>query len=321
MSTNHKLEAIHRLDTTSGKVLAVDIDPAANTIAAGARDGIVYLVDVESGTVTQRLKGHIDFVFCLAFHPTEETLISSGKDTSLRLWNINTGEFLADLAGIYSGTTSKTLRGQLFKPSRKGHTKTTLSLDWSDTGALTTGGQDHLVKLWKNNEAIRSFDWHAGPVTAVRFRPGTDEVFSASRDRSIRSWNPETGAMLDKYVGHNDEIECLAFTGPNHFVTGDLQGTVLLWEVGRDKPLRTLANHNAAARCAAPVPNQHMVFVAYESGHIALYDADPKSRKKNHCILTKEAHDFAVRSIAFAPKDNLLVSGCNEGFLATWRLT
>jgi WD40 repeat protein len=93
---------------TGGKVLKTLNHPAAVHCVALSPDGQhiasagsapegqahVIVWDFESGKEIVDLKGHTDIVHTVAFHPTENRLASCGKDTTIRVWDLEKKEEL-----------------------------------------------------------------------------------------------------------------------------------------------------------------------------------------------------------------------------------
>jgi len=258
------MERLHRIDTATGKVLAVAFRPDHNQVAAGTRDGMVTIYDCDSGEVVQRLKGHREFVYCMAWHPEGALLLSSGKDRTMRVWDVDNGELDRDLAGLVTGAKARTMYGSMGH-SGSGHTKTPLSVTFNEDGSLIgSGGQDQLVKLWEEGRVQRTFNWHGGPVTAVQFRPGTDELMSASRDGTIRTWNRHTGSMINKYVGHRDEIEDAIWLDRTRIASGDISGALALWSLGNEQPEATV-RERSAVRCLAASSDGDIFYAGLEN--------------------------------------------------------
>lgn len=292
------LRCIHDIQIPSSKVLALAFSPDGKLLAAGDRDGIVHIIDVELGQVVRKLKQHVEFVYALTFDVDSGHLISTGKDRSLRVWNAETGEFIRDDAGIFLSASARSMGAQRLKPSTRSHTLTVLSLATAPGGILASAGQDKNVKLWRNGVPLRSFSWHEGPVTCVRFQPETYVLFSASRDRSIRSWNAENGAMLDKYLGHKDEIIAFAFSSSERFVSADLSGEVLAWQVGKASPDGSLYTAHAHLSSLAMSPDGEHAYLGLEDGSLVVlelaYDIKPRLREP---VVVDNSHHFSIRSI------------------------
>ena len=92
------------------------IDAVLGTIASGSDDHLVLIwkidlasieneqVSEEVVTPTMELRGHSNFIRALAWSHEMQSLILSGSwDSSIRLWNIASGECLHVITGIYGG--------------------------------------------------------------------------------------------------------------------------------------------------------------------------------------------------------------------------
>lgn len=55
-------------------------------IASGSEDGTIFLWDVSSKNVLQKLEGHGDAVLSVDTHPTEKIIASAGLDRTIRIW-------------------------------------------------------------------------------------------------------------------------------------------------------------------------------------------------------------------------------------------
>ncbi len=74
------------------------------------------------------LQGHSAFVSSVAFSPDGKYLASSSKDTTLRLWSVESKKQLSML---------------------QGHSSTVYSIAFSpDSKYLVSGSEDKTVKLW-----------------------------------------------------------------------------------------------------------------------------------------------------------------------------
>jgi WD40 repeat protein len=84
--------------TNPAPVFTVAVNSNGKYIASGTgatdQPGHVILWDSETGKEIVDFKGHTDIVYAVIFHPTEERLVSCGKDTTIRVWDLEKKEEL-----------------------------------------------------------------------------------------------------------------------------------------------------------------------------------------------------------------------------------
>lgn len=73
-------------------ILAIGYALQLQTGIAGDRDGIIRLVDIETGDELTVLEGHDDIVTDLAFNSDATLLASGSRDGTVRLWGVPAGE-------------------------------------------------------------------------------------------------------------------------------------------------------------------------------------------------------------------------------------
>lgn len=124
---------------------------------AGTRS-IIKVIDTYRRSLYMTLSGHGNDITDLKFSPTNEwLLLSSSKDESVRLWNLQRGVNVAVFSGDY------------------GHRGQVLSVSWHMSGSkIATCAMDNTVKLWRifsdsNKQEGGEGDSKCGPIeTAVR---------------------------------------------------------------------------------------------------------------------------------------------------------
>ena len=307
----------------SGKALAAVFNPGGTQCAVGDRDGVIHIIDVASGEVIQRLRQHIEFVYCLQYLPGNNHLLSAGKDKSIREWDVESGKLVRDYAGIFSASAPTGHVAHGLKPATRSHRMTILSLAVAPDGDwMATGSQDNTLKLWQNGDPVRTFDWHTAPVTCVRFQPETQTLFSASRDKTIRSWSATNGAVIHRYNGHPGEIIGLEFIDRNHFVSVDDQGYVYAWEPHQEFPVAQIFKTTVPVCCATLDSEKNSLILGCARGQIEVVDVNPDNwESPDHFIYRCEpqtVHETDVRCVAVADSGNVAATGDNSGKRVLW---
>ena len=120
-------------------------------LCLGGTNGIIKVIDTIRRSLVMTLSGHGNDLTDLKFSPANEwLLLSSSKDESIRLWNLQRGVNVA----VFTG--------------HNGHRGQVLSVSWHLSGTkFASCGMDNTIKLWKvfdNNNGSSSENKKHGPV-------------------------------------------------------------------------------------------------------------------------------------------------------------
>ncbi|KAF2178528.1 small nucleolar ribonucleoprotein-like protein complex subunit [Zopfia rhizophila CBS 207.26] len=94
-----------------------------------------------------------------------------------------------------------------------GHTGAILSIAVSDSGKyLATGDENARLIIWDADTLTprKMFTQHRAAVTSLAFRRGTEQLFSASADRTIKIWSAPELAYVETLFGHQDSVVGIA---------------------------------------------------------------------------------------------------------------
>ncbi|CEP00326.1 unnamed protein product (mitochondrion) [Plasmodiophora brassicae] len=117
-----------------------------------------------------RMTGHQQPVNHMAFSPDGRLIASAAFDHSIRIWDGQTGRFLATL---------------------RGHVQAVYSVAWSaDSRLLVSGSRDSTVKVWevRTRKLLNDLPGHADEVFALDWSPDGERVASGGRDRVLKFW-------------------------------------------------------------------------------------------------------------------------------------
>ena len=84
------------------KIITLDISYDGNSLVAGCENGKIYIVDLtdESGQKQTILSGHLGEVNELKLFPDGEWLASTGKDKTIRFWNLQSGKEVRKITSV-----------------------------------------------------------------------------------------------------------------------------------------------------------------------------------------------------------------------------
>ena len=235
------------------------------------------------------LPGHSGEVWGLAYSDDGNTLLSSGDDALIRLWNPRTGKAMGVLRGHDSLVSSVAVArgGQI----------------------VASAGFDNTVRLWRlpEGDQIAELKGHEDRIRAVTFSPDGRYVASAGSDNSLRVW--EVNSLEQHWIHnrHTQAVRALAF---------DRSGSLLV-SSGDDRTIRVTRLIGGSEVKSIPCPNRHtalsfspngkILASGDDRGYITLWDTEKWEQEKSF-----KGADAEIFGIAYSPDGQTLATGCGD---------
>ncbi|KAG7169590.1 TAF5-like RNA polymerase II p300/CBP-associated factor-associated factor 65 kDa subunit 5L-like, partial [Homarus americanus] len=169
------------------------------------------------------LRGHSGPVLDTTFTHDSTHLLSVSEDTTMRLWNLESGQAVA----LY-----------------RGHNYPVWCVA---VGPLTmyvaTGSYDNTARIWSTDctYPLRTLAGHTQAVDCVAFHPNGTYLATGSCDRTIRLWQVTDGDAARIFLHHKAAINSLSFS-PNgkYLASGSDDGAVAVWDLAGGRVLTEL---------------------------------------------------------------------------------
>jgi ribosomal RNA-processing protein 9 len=181
----------------------------------------------------------------------------------------------------------------------QGHTGPILKVAASQDGKfVVTAGADRrmVVHDAETLKPIRAFTQHRDAVTGLAFRRGTNQLYSSSKDRTVKVWSLNELAYVETLFGHQDHVVDIDALAQERCVSvGARDRTARLWKVVEETQLVFRGGGSGISdkkRDATPAAN-----------------IDPLSN----------AHEGSMDRIAMID-DEMFVTGSDNGSIALWSL-
>uniref|UniRef100_UPI0035944F01 nSTAND1 domain-containing NTPase n=1 Tax=Nostoc sp. TaxID=1180 RepID=UPI0035944F01 len=159
-------------------------------------------------------RGHEGEVWSVAISTDGQTIVSGGRDGTVRLWN---------------------LQGHSLVEPFRGHKGEVRSVAISKDGqTIVSGGSDGTVRLWnlQGHPLAEPFCGHNGNVWSVGISTDGQTIVSGGGDGTVRLWNLQGHPLAEPFDGHENYVMSVAIsTDGQTIVSGDGDGTVRLWNL------------------------------------------------------------------------------------------
>jgi WD40 repeat protein len=248
--------------------------------------------------LVRTLEGHSSHVYGVAVAPNGKQAVSASGDTTLKVWDLESGRALRTLEGH-----SAPVRGVAVTPDGK--------------RAVSASG-DKTLKVWdlESGRALRTLEGHSASVLGVAVTPDGKRAVSASFDKTLKVWDLESGRALRTLEGHSASVYGVAVTPDGErVVSASLDKTLKVWDLKSGRALRTLEGHSASAVGVAVTPDGKRAVSASGDKTLKVWDL-----KSGRALRTLEGHSDDVYGVAVTPDGKRAVSASGDKTLKVWDL-
>jgi len=188
----------------------------------------------------------------------------------------------------------------------QGHTGGILVVAASQDGKfVATGGADKrlVVHDAATLRPLRAFTHHRDAVTGLAFRRGTNQLYSCSRDRTVKVWSLDELAYVETLFGHQDDVVDVDALAQERCVSvGARDRTARLWKVVEETQLVFRGGGGESSSSKKKKKGEKAPALDAEG-------LDPDSL----------AHEGCMDRVAMID-DELFVTGSDNGALALWSI-
>lgn len=257
----------------------------------------------------QVLNGHTDIVLSLAAF--KNFLLSSGKDSTIRLWQIDPGTFTVTLLGTGTKHTSSVGSVAFGKLS---HT------------ICASVSQDTCLKVWtipKTFEADKILSLscsatqiaHEKDVNCVTISPNDKMIATASQDKIAKLWSSKDLSLVGVFRGHKRGIWCVRFSPVDQvLLTTSADCTMRLWSLTDMSCLKSFEGHESSILKAEFITVGMQILSAGSDGLLKVW-----SIKTSECLTTLDKHESRIWALAIAHDETYFYSGGSDSQLIKWK--
>ena len=281
-----------RLGLDHDKALrAVCLSPNGRYLAA-ARNSDVLMFDLRTGKRLHSFAGKRGTTEALCFNRKSDRLFASGSDGTARCWD------------TVSGTCMHVFRG---------HKKPIKGICLSDNEEkLITAGWDGKVNTWN----IESGLCEENIDTETSHGLDRDERYLAySNGNEIHVRVLRSGRTLE-LKGHKDNVISIQIhPRKNVLISGSNDETVKLWDIEKQRCIRTLRGHQHMVHKAMFCNDSKNAVSASEDRTLRYWDLET-----GECLNVFTDHEDVIFGLAVDHENNRAVTGSDDGTVRFWDL-
>jgi len=292
----------------------------------------------------QTMQVHTEKVWAVAFFKDGQRIVTSSKDETLRIWDVETRGLVGDPFDghsdcVYSVAVSPDDRRfasgggtgaiiiwdvdkkqMLFK--LKKHKNLVSSVCFSPDGKrLASGSLDQTVIIWdaKTGAVLSTLPSGRGSVFCVTFSPDGLRLASGELG-AVRVWNTEnivTKLLFDIDFAHQGWVKSVVWTPDGkQLISASQDQTIKFWNSSKGTPI--------GQPCTGHTHDVDSLAISSDASFIATVSFDKTVRlwntESHKQIGRRLKHTTHVSSVAISPNGELLVIGDYDGNILLWSI-
>lgn len=278
---------------------------------------------------TSLYEGHTADVCSVALSADGRRAISGSNDTTLCLWDLESGERVKILEGhtnwvrsvalsadgrqAISASADSTLRLWDLESSQclkvfEGHT------DWVNSIAVCVDGR--ISRLTKPGASGHS-KGHATIVGSVALSADSGLAVSASSDNTLRVWDLKSAICIKVLNGHTDDVTSVALSADGRrAVSGSEDKTLRFWDLESGKCLKVFEGHTDWVNSVSISADGSISVSASADKTLRVWDLESGA-----CLKVLKGHENMVGSVVLSSDARLAISGSYDSTLRVWDIS
>ncbi|MCG9127558.1 hypothetical protein JT359_08175 [Candidatus Poribacteria bacterium] len=283
----------------------------------------IHVLDSKTNTSKHILKGHQDYIGCLAYSPDSKMIASGSDDQTIRLWDVKTGKHIRTLTGHENHITNLS-----FNPD--GSTLISVCKDMTINFWDIASGE---VKLQLAIQGVMTNKIEPkAKITKVFFSPKKNILATVDENRTIHLWNTTTGKLKCTFsdniqnkdsTEHAKIVKNVLFSSDEKLVLSLVNDhEIRLWDIMSGKRIVFTGNIGHLKNAAFSPDGKTLVTGNY-IGVIQIWDIESRKNIKTipNIRISQILHNYReynTYNMAFAQNGEKFITTELDGTIYLW---
>ena len=199
--------------------------------------------------------GHHDTVSSVVLSLDGNLAASTGRDQTIRVWNIDERKCVGVLEGHYDWVRSLAMT--------------------SDSKFIVSGSWDMSVRVWNlsTGQTVRKFDEKVKSLTQIALNPQGRTVAIANGQGSVVLWDVLANEVVGRFLAHQGSVNSIRFSRDGRrIITGGDDHVVSVWTTDSEEPIQTIRVHKSPVARVVLSLDGNRILSADREGRIILWN-------------------------------------------------
>lgn len=282
----------------------------------------IHIRDSKTHTSKHILKGHGDYISCMAYSPDGNIIASGSHDQTVRLWDVKTGEHIRTLTGHQDDITFLS-----FSP---------------DGSTLISGSRDMTINFWDITSGELKLPFAIQGVISDKietkekikrtfFNSDRSILITAGESRTIHMWDSTTGKLKQTFSDKNEDnketssvsrVEAILFSPDGKSILSLVNDyEIRMWDIATGKRIPFTGNTGYLTNASFSPDGKTLATVDYPGG-IRIWDIMTGKLKRTISNFnprdTTHNTEYDTYYIAFTPNGEKAIISESYGTLSLW---
>ncbi|KAF9147737.1 U3 snoRNP protein, partial [Linnemannia schmuckeri] len=280
----------------------------------------VQLFNADTGEPELVLSGHSGVIECVSYSPVHNIIASASSDSTVRIWDSETGACLALLKSLTGVVTNV-----IFSPNGTKiaiSCETTLGLWDLDPESLlqaahSAGGTDNQQASLRAIPILATVpvDHKVEASSTPVYSPDGREISVGDADFTVLRYSTRSGGKsYTPLVGHDGIVTCIAYSlQRDKIVTGSEDNTARIWDRFTGEQLFQLSGHSGGVTSISFSPVDDLVATGDNESTVWIW-----SYTRIDSRLMLRGHHGPVLCVTFSPDGKFLATGSADRTMRLW---